>query len=157
MRAEREAVHLGAGDAPAVGDHLGADPLRDEVVALEELGREGAAPLLLRALVDGEADVAHVLDAAADDHVVDAGGDPQRREVDRLLPGAAAARRPSSRPRSTGRPFASHAVGVMPLDCSANWLRAAGDHVLDLGRVDPGALEHGDEAAAEQVGGVDVA
>ena len=90
VRAQRERVHLGPADLPTVGDHLGADPLRDEVVALEQFGRKRPAPLLLRVLVGGKADSTHVLDAAGDDELIDAGRDPQRAEVHGLLPRATA-------------------------------------------------------------------
>jgi hypothetical protein len=75
MRPQRERVHRLSVDPVLVGDHLGALALRDEVVALEQLGREAAAPLLLRLLVDREADAAHVLDAGRDNRLVDAAGD----------------------------------------------------------------------------------
>ncbi len=140
LGAQAELVELGAGDLPLVGDHLGREALRDQVVALHQLGREGRAVLLHHLVAVGEGDVAHVLDAGADRDVVDAGGDQRRGEVDRLLGGAALAvdRRRRRLDRQAGLE-PGVAADVDPL--LAELLRAAGDHVAGLGRVDAGALE----------------
>ena len=91
VRAQRELVELVARDLPLVGDHLRAQPLPDDVVLLHQLRREGAAVLLLGLHAHAERQVAHVLDARADDHVVDTGRDECRAEVHRLLRRAALA------------------------------------------------------------------
>src|SRR5680860_1087784 len=150
-----ELVELGAGDLPPVGDHLGGEALRDQVVSLDQLGREGRAVLLHHLVAGGEGDVAHVLDAGADRDVVDAAGDQRRGEVDRLLGGATLAvdRRRRSLDRQAGLE-PGVAADVDPL--LAELLGAAGDHVAGLGRVDAGALEQLAVDLGQQVGGVDV-
>src|SRR5581483_6873181 len=90
MRAQRERVHLSTAHVPPLGDHLGAEALRDEVVALEQLWRERLSPLLLGTFIDLEADAPHVLYSAGDDQVVDPGRDAQGPEMHRLLSGPAA-------------------------------------------------------------------
>ena len=96
-----------------------------------------------------------MLDAAGDDDVVDAGGDQGRGEVDRLLAGAALA-------VDGGRRRLDRQAGLEPGVAGdvdpllAELLHAAGDDVLDLGRVDPGALDQLGVGLGEQVGGVDV-
>ena len=112
--------------------------------------------MLLHHLVAvGEGDVAHVLDAAADRDVVDAGGDQRRGEVDRLLGGAALAvdRRRRGLDRQAGlEPGVAADVDAL----LAELLGAAGDHVAGLGGVDAGALEELAVGLGEQVRGVDV-
>ena len=156
-RCERtdELVHLVARDAPALGDHLGAEALRNEVVALEQLLRKRAAPLLLCAFLDREADAAHVLDAARDDDVVDAGRDPQGAEVDRLLPGAAADV-DGRRACALGKPFREPGGSRDAARLLGDLVRAACDDVVDLCGFDARAVEHRLEAAPEQVGGMHV-
>ena len=91
VRAQAELVELGARDLPLVGDHLRRDALRDEVVARHQLVRPRRADLVDEVEGDAHRDVAHVLDAAADHDVVDAGADERGAEVDGLLGRAALA------------------------------------------------------------------
>ena len=62
VRLERVRVELLAREAPLLGDHLGRDPLRDDLPALEQLVREVAA-------VRAHRDARHHLDARRDDDV----------------------------------------------------------------------------------------
>ena len=102
-----------------------------------------------------ERDVAHVLDAAADHDVVDAGGDERRGEVHGLLGGAALAidRRGCCLDRKPGLEPGVPA-DVHPL--LAELLDAAGDDVLDLGGVDAGALDDLGVGLGKKRGGMDV-
>ena len=153
--AQRELVELGAGDLPLVGDHLGAQALADDVVLLHELGGEGAAELLLGLHAGGEGQVAHVLDARADDDVVDAGGDQRGAEVDGLLRRAALAvdgGRGGLDRQALLQPGVARDVERL----LAELLHAAGDDVLDLGGVDAGAIEDLRVGLAQQVGRVGV-
>ena len=124
-----------ARDLPLVGDHLGAEALADDVVLLHQLGREREAELLLGLHAGRERQVAHVLDAAADDDVVDAGGDQRGGEVDGLLGRAALAvdrrRRRLDREALLQPGVARDVEGLL-----AELLHAAGDDVLDLAGVD---------------------
>ena len=103
----------------------------------------------------GEGDVAHVLDAAADRDVVDAGGDQRGGEVDRLLGGAALAVDVVAGV-SIGRPGLEPGVAADVEALLAELLDAAGDDVADLGRVDAGALDELGVGLGEQVRGVEV-
>ena len=103
----------------------------------------------------GEGDVAHVLDAAADGDVVDAGGDQRGGEVDGLLGRAALAvdgggggldRKPGLEPGVAGDVDA----------LLAELLHTAGDDVLDLGGLDAGPLDHLVVGLGEQARGVGV-
>jgi hypothetical protein len=155
VRAHGELVELGARDLPLVGDHLGAQALADDVVLLHQLGGEGVAVLLLGGGAVGERDVAHVLDARADDDVMDAGGDQGGAEVDGLLSRAALAvdgrggrldRQALLQPRVAG-----DVEGLL-----AELLHAARDDVLDLGGIHAGAAQNLGVGLAEEVGGVGV-
>ncbi len=155
VRAQADLVQLGAGDLPLVGDHLSRDALRNEVVALHQGLREGHPVLLHHREVVGEGDVTHVLDAASDRGVVDAGGDQGRGEVDGLLGGAALAVDGGRRGLDGQAGLEPGVAGdVDPL--LAELLHAAGDDILHLGGVDPGALDHLGVGLGKQVGGVDV-
>ena len=76
-----ELVELGPRDLVLLGDHLGAEPLADDLVLLHQLRREGEAEVLLGLHARRERQLAHVLDAAADDHVVDARGHLRRARL----------------------------------------------------------------------------
>ena len=91
MRTQRQLVELGARDLPFVGDHLGRQPLRDQVVALHQLRWPRRSDLVDPVEADAHGHMAHVLDTRPDHHVVDPGRDQRRREVDRLLGRAALA------------------------------------------------------------------
>jgi hypothetical protein len=153
MRAKTDLIELGARDLPLVGDHLGRDPLGHEVVALQQLRREGHAVLLHDLGGVGEGDVAHVLDPPSDRHVVDAGGDQSGAEVDRLLGGAALAvdggRRGLDREARLEPGVATDVDALL-----AELLRAAGDHVTYLGGLDPGPLDQLRVALGQQVRGM---
>ena len=154
--AQADLVELGAGDLPLVGDHLGRDALRDEVVALHQLRREGEAVLLHHLVAVGEGDVAHVLDAAepiatswtpeatsAAAKLTACWAEPHWRSI--VVAGV-----------SIGRPASSQALRPMLIALLAELLHAAGDDVLDLGGVDAGALDQLGVGLGEQVRGVDV-
>ena len=155
VRADGELVELGPRDLVLLGDHLRADALALDRVLLEQLGREGEAEVLLGLHARGERQLAHVLDAAADDDVVHAGGDLRGREVHGLL------RRAALEVDRRGRRLDREArlePGVAP-DVEAlrpELHHAARDHVLHLARVDAGALDHRAVGGAQQLVGVGV-
>ena len=111
--------------------------------------------LLLDGEAVGEGDVAHVLDAAADRHVVDAGGHERRGEVDRLLGGPALAvdRGGGGLDGQAGLEpgVAADVEGLL-----AELLDAAGHDVLDLGGVDPRAVDELGVGGRQEVGRVGV-
>ncbi len=155
VRAHGELVELGARDLPLLGDHLGAQALRDEVVLLHQRGRPRRADLLDELKAGAHRDAAEVLDARSDDDVVDARRDQRGAEVHGLLGRAALAvdrrrggldRQPGLQPR-----VARDVPGLL-----ADLLHAAGDDVLDLGRIDSGALDDLGEAGSQQLVGVRV-
>ena len=150
VRADADLVELRAGDLPLVGDHLGGDPLRHEVVLGHQLVGPGGADLVDPLEAHAHRDVAHVLDAGADGGVVHAGGDQRRREVHRLLGRAALAVDRGGRglDRQAGlepgvAADVEHLLAVL--------LHAAGHDVLDLGGRDAGALDHLGVALAEEL------
>src|SRR4051812_32188866 len=131
VRADAELVELGARDLPLVGDHLGRDPLRHEVVLRHQLLWPGRADVVDPLEADTHRDVAHVLDAGADHRVMHAGGDERGAEVHGLLRRAALAvdgrgrrldRQTGLEPRVAAD--VEHLLAVL--------LDAAGDDVLDL-------------------------
>src|SRR3954468_7679942 len=140
VRAHGELVELGARDLPLLGDHLGAEALADDVVLGHELGREGVAEVLLGLHAGGERQHPHVLDAPADDDVVDAGGDLRRSEVDRLL-GRAALQVDGGRRGLDGQAGLEPRVAAHVQPLRAELLDATRDHVLDLGGIDARALD----------------
>ena len=148
--AQRELVELGARDLPLVGDQLGADALAAHVVVVLELVRERAAVALGDLLADRERDVAHVLDAGADHDVVDAGADQRGAEVDGGLGGSALAVERRRRGLDREALLQPRVAGDV-LRLLAHLLGAAGDHLLDLGGVDAGALDQLGVRAPEQV------
>ena len=89
LRAGADLVEQLARQVPLLRDHLGAEALVDQVVVIEQLGRERRADDVLELASDEHRDPAHRLDARADRHVVDAARDQRGAEVDRLLGGAA--------------------------------------------------------------------
>ena len=96
-----------------------------------------------------------MLDAAADDDVVNAGGDQRGGEVDRLLSGAALA--VDGRRRCLDRqPGLEPGVAADVDRLLAELLDAAGDDVLDLGGVDSGAVDQLRIGLGEQGRRVDV-
>ena len=89
------------------------------------------------------------------DDVVDAGGDERRGEVHRLLGGAALAV-DGGGGRLDRQPGLEPGVAADVDALLAELLHAAGDDVLDLGGVDPGAVDQLGVGLREQRGGVDV-
>ena len=99
--------------------------------------------------------MAHMLDATADRDVVHAGCDQSRGEVDRLLRRSAlpvdGRRRSLDRQAGLEPGVAADVVRLLPV-----LLDAAGDDVLDLGRIDAGPCQHLHEDRSEQLVRVDV-
>ena len=124
--------------APSAGSPTGRRssrrqmPWRHEVVALQQLGGHGA-PTSSTHLNRRRSGVAHVLDAAADHDVVDAGGDQRGAEVDGLLGGSALAV-DGRRGRLDGSPACSQALRPMLKICSPYCCTQPADDVLDLHR-----------------------
>src|SRR4030095_9433069 len=128
------------------------DALRDDVEALLELRRERTVtrPQSVRA----HGHPRHVLDAAGNDHIVLAGHDAHRREVRRLLAGAA-------------HPVESRAAHVdreprdergVPRDVEpllAELVDAAQNDVLDVRRIDAAPPDEIVQAESGQVVGAD--
>ena len=107
LRLEAELVGVGAGDAPLVGDALGAFELRRELVVLA-VRRGGRSPEVAAGR-RAERDAAHRLDAARQRDVDHARLHERGREVGRLLRRAALASTVLPRPRAAG-PALSHAL-----------------------------------------------
>src|SRR5262249_9669698 len=138
LRGEREAVDVGARDAAVLRDALGRLELARALVPGIALGQEVARPV---DDVGAGADVAHHLDPAADPDVGLARAPRRGARVVRRLPRPAlrvdrrAARVPAGAAREPG--VARDVARLLP------GLRdAAADHLLDLLRVDAGALDH---------------
>ena len=153
---KRQLVHLRAINAVLVGDHLGRFALRYERIAVEQLLRKSAPPLLLRLLVHRKADAPHVLDSGRDDRFVDPGGDAQRGEVQRLLTRAA----PDVERRRAGRlresllePGAARDTGRL----LRHLVDATGDDVVDLRGVDAAAFDQACVDTTQEIGGMQVA
>ena len=119
---EAERVGVGAGDAPLVGDALGALELRGHLVVAEVGLRDRArrGPSFFGD-VRADRDAAHDLDAAGHGDVDDAGADERGGQVGGLLAGAALGvdggggdrrGRPAAEPRGAGDVEA----------CSPTWL-----------------------------------
>ena len=128
MRLERDRIQLLAREAPLLGDHLGRDPLRHDLPAVEELVRQVAAPRPHR-------DAGHHL-CARRDHEVELSGPDRGRGVEVGLHrraalavdgGATHALRPPRDERD-------HPADVPAL--LADLRDAAELHVLDLGRIE---------------------
>ena len=129
-----ELVELGARDLPLVGDHLGAEALVDEVVALAS-ARAGTACRPPRSHLRPRHGTWPMCSTPRADHdVVDAGGDQRRGEVDGLLRRAALAVDRRGRRLDRAGPACSQALRAMLNALLAELLHAAGDHVLDLAR-----------------------
>ena len=128
VRLERERVELLAREAPLLGDHLGRDPLRDDLPALEQLVREVAA-------VRPHRHARHHLDAGRDDEVELARPDRGRRVEVRLHRRAALA--VDGRPGHRLRPAGDHRHHPADVPALLADLRHAADlDVLDLARID---------------------
>ena len=104
LRAGADLVEPLAREAPLLGDHLGAEALVDQVVVVEQLGRERRADGVLELAADEHRDPAHRLDARADRDVVHAARDQRGAEVDRLLGRAALTVDRRRRASRTGAP-----------------------------------------------------
>jgi hypothetical protein len=89
LREEAEGVGVLAGDAPLVGDALGALELRGHLVAREVRLRDRHAEPEVLAAARADGDAAHGLHAAGEGHVDHAAGDEADREVGGLLRRAA--------------------------------------------------------------------
>ena len=128
VRLERVGVELLTGQIPLVRDHLGRDPLRDDLEALEQRVGEIASARPHR-------HARHRLDPGRDDEVELARGNRRRGVEVALHRGAALA--VDSRPAHRLRPACDerrHPADVPPL--LADLRDAAHLHILDLGRVE---------------------
>ena len=155
MRTEAELVLLGARDLPAVGDQLGGETLRDQLVALHQLRRKRRAQPLLGD-VRAHRHAAHVLHSGADHHVMHARRDQPRGEAHRLLSGAALPV-DRARRRAHGQARLQPCVPRDVVGLLADLRDAPGDNVLDEPRLDPRPLDHRPVGAAEQLVRVHVA
>ena len=122
-------------------DHLGAEALVDQVVVVEQLGRERRADDVLELAPDEHRDPPHRLDARADRDVVDAARDQRRAEVDRLL-GRAALTVDRRRRGLVGQSGLQPRVPADVERLLAVLLHAACEHVVDLRALDAGARQH---------------
>ena len=142
VRAQADLVELGAGDLPLVGDHLGRDPLGDEVVALHQLGRRRRSrartctssrsakemwPMCSTPPPMATSWTPEAISAAA--KLTACWAEPHWRST--VVAGV-----------SIGRPASQPGVAADVDRLLAELLHTAGDDVLDLGGVDPGALDH---------------
>ncbi len=162
VRAEREVLHVLAGDAPLLRDEFGAMELVDRCVAVAGAPALGAG---VRAVGQsqgfgglaagvGDGDHRHVLGAARDDQVLGAGHHALGGEMDGLLGGAAL-------PVDGG---AGHLLGEARGEpggagdvpgLRADRVQAAEDDVLHRGRVDAAAFDQRLDDVGPEVGGVD--
>src|SRR4051812_45087293 len=161
MRLEREGLHVLAGDAPLLGDELGAVELVDRLVAVarDPALRPAEGVGLLQSDGGGGAegradrDLAHVLHAAGDDDVLGAAHDALGGEVQGLLARAALAvdRRTGHLFRQTGgQPRGAGDVARL----RPQRVEAAEDDVFDHRGVDAGPADELFEDVRPQVGGV---
>lgn len=155
VRREGERVELGALEPPVADHPLGAETLPDDVVQLEEPRGERRPVLLLHARPRVERNVAHVLDARADDDVVDTARDLGGREPDRLLR-AAALQIDGLRRGLVGEALLQPRVAGDVHRLLTELLQAPGDHVLHERGRDPRAVEDGAERGSEQLARVPV-
>ena len=145
LRLQRVGVNLGPAEAVQAGDQVGGDALRDHRVA---------RPQLFVAAVQGEAATGgiprHHLHARGHHHIGLAGGDHHRRGVDRLLTRSAEPVHGQAghvvRPARGQYRQPGDAVAVV-----TDRVGAPGQHVLDLGRVEPGAAGQLAEHSSQQL------
>jgi hypothetical protein len=150
VRAQGELVELGAGDAPLVGNQLGAGALiREHTVA----SGEQRAGRILAGQGGAHRHPAHRLDPTGDHDVVVARDQAGRGEVHRLLGGAALTvdRRPGHalRPTCTEDRIAGDVEGLL-----ADLGDTTPDHVIDDDRVDATSLCERAEHIGGQIGRV---
>lgn len=151
----REIPHLAAMSSAPWNWLTGASPYRARQPAEPHEGPLREAERFRRLPGgEGDRDHRHVLRAARDDQVLGSGEHALRREVDRLLRGAALpvdgdagdllgqAYREPCRPGDVAR-------------LGADRVQAAEDHVLHRRRVHPGPLHQGPQDVRAEVGGVD--
>jgi hypothetical protein len=153
LGADGELVQLGAGQAPPLGDHLGAEALVREL-ALEEALQRGTERKLAAGERRAHRDPAHRLDAARDGHVVLAGDQAGGGEVHRLLGRAALTVHghagDAQRPARGDHRGAGDVEGLL-----ADLAHAAPDDVVDLRGVNAGLLRQGLQHVGRQVHRVD--
>ena len=128
MRLERERIQLLAREAPLLGDHLGRNPLRHDLPAVEQLVRQVAA-------AGAHRDTRHHLHPRGDDEVELAGPDRGRRVEVRLHGRAALA--VDGRATHALRPPRHERDHPSDVPALLTDLRdAAKLHVLDLGGIE---------------------
>ena len=123
-----KAVDLLSRDPPLLGDLLRRDALRGKRILADKLRRKGEARPVGK--TGAQRHARHVLHAAADRHVADVRLDQVRREVDRLLAGAALPVDGRRRDR-VGVAGSEQGVAGDVGRLIADLIDTAGDHVLD--------------------------
>ena len=140
-------VEIGAREALDGGDQIRRDALRHHRVLLDQLRVVAVEP----AAVGAHRHARHRLDAAADHEVLLPGHHAERREVHRLLAGAAeAVQRDAARSRgipARGQHRLARDAGSLLVHVGD----AARDHVLDVARIEAGARLERVQALREQV------
>jgi hypothetical protein len=153
VRAQGELVELVARNLVLLGDQLGAETLADDVVLGHQLGREREPVLLLDLHRRGKRQLAHVLDPAADDDVVDAAGDLRGGEVDGLL-GGTALKIDRCRGGLDRETLLQPGIAANVQTLGPELSDAARDHILDLSGIDVRALDDRAVGRAEKLVGM---
>ncbi len=142
-----------AGDAPLVGDALGALELRGHLVAAEVGLRDRHAEPELLGGVGSDRDASHRLHTGRHGHVHRAGGHQTGGQVGGLLarPALGVDRGGGGGQGQAGRQpgGAADVEGLL-----ANLRHTPRHQLSDRGRVDPGALDQGGEGGTQEVGGM---
>ena len=142
LAAEAECVGIGAGDAPLVGDALGALELGRHLVLLEVALRDGDTEAECLAPPDTDGDAAHQFHATGEGDIDDAAADQRGGEVGGLLATAALGVDGGGR-GGDGQPGAEPCGAGDVERLLADLADAAADDLIDLGRVDAGPVDDG--------------
>ena len=151
VAARREFVELGAGQLPFRGDQFGADTLRDKAFGIPG-GHVEAERVAAGQYRRAHRHPRHGLHARRDDDVVGASQDTLGGEADGLL-AAAALTVHGGAGHGLGETRSEQRVAGDVHGLVAHLGDGAGDHVVDLDRVDAGARHQLTQAVREQIGG----